>query len=379
MRMSPTRIIISIAILTCSAVCSITPSLAQDPSIIDFETPATATTQTVPEQTPQTSTPQQAADNIVLPRLIIPIPTIPSFSQVTVQTSDEGRQYLDIPWIAQYLSGLYVYLLSISGVIAGIIIMYAGFKWMTAGGNAAAISDAKEKISNALIGISLLVSAYLILFIINPELIANKALRVSFVERIELTTDGLEDESSANTLPLPAAVDTDFVKLNIDNITGDVTIAQSLVAPLEQVALELKKKNISIAATSGLRDVNKQVQLAKDNCVEPYNTDGTKNRCTPKTGKVITCVPGTTKNSDGSITYNTYTCPHTSGKAIDLWARGKGCPLEGSQKTCMKDIAACKQDRCQAALIEEMKKQGFCVLDTEPWHFENPKMSSKCN
>lgn len=87
--------------------------------------------------------------------------------------------------LADYISNLYIYLLSISGVIAGIIIMYAGFKWMSAGGNSEAVSDAKTKITNALIGIALLLASYLLLQTINPQLTQLKMPPLKILRKLE--------------------------------------------------------------------------------------------------------------------------------------------------------------------------------------------------
>ncbi len=54
------------------------------------------------------------------------------------------------------------------GIIAVIIIMYAGFLWMTSAGNEQKVDDAKKTLVNAVIGLVIILSAFLIVsFIIN--------------------------------------------------------------------------------------------------------------------------------------------------------------------------------------------------------------------
>lgn len=53
-------------------------------------------------------------------------------------------------------------ILSLLGVIFIILIIFSGFKWMTAGGNEKQIEDAKKKISNTIIGLVIVVAAYAI-------------------------------------------------------------------------------------------------------------------------------------------------------------------------------------------------------------------------
>ena len=48
------------------------------------------------------------------------------------------------------------------GVIAVIIIIYAGFKWMTAGGNEESVTEARKMILQAVIGLVIIFSAWII-------------------------------------------------------------------------------------------------------------------------------------------------------------------------------------------------------------------------
>lgn len=53
-------------------------------------------------------------------------------------------------------------LLGILGVVAVVIIIIAGFKWMTAGGNAESITDAKAMIFQGIAGLAVIFLAYAI-------------------------------------------------------------------------------------------------------------------------------------------------------------------------------------------------------------------------
>ena len=60
------------------------------------------------------------------------------------------------------------YVLGFLGVIAIIIIIYAGFKWMTAGGSEDQINKAKALMINGLIGLGIIILAFAITtFVIN--------------------------------------------------------------------------------------------------------------------------------------------------------------------------------------------------------------------
>mgnify|MGYP001560717069 FL=1 len=68
--------------------------------------------------------------------------------------------------IRTFVSRIIRYFLSLLGIIAVVLIMYAGFLWMTAGGNAEKIEQAKKIITNAVIGLIIITSAYAIVLFI---------------------------------------------------------------------------------------------------------------------------------------------------------------------------------------------------------------------
>lgn len=79
----------------------------------------------------------------------------------------------DQPDLPAFINSVYIFALSVVGIVVFVRLLYAGFRLLTAAGNASNISDAKEKIKNAIIGIILLFAAYLILYVINPDLVKN--------------------------------------------------------------------------------------------------------------------------------------------------------------------------------------------------------------
>lgn len=72
-----------------------------------------------------------------------------------------------------FISSVYSFALTIVGIAVFIRILYAGFLMLTAAGNSGKWGDAKNKMQNAIIGAILLFAAYMILFIINPDLVKN--------------------------------------------------------------------------------------------------------------------------------------------------------------------------------------------------------------
>ena len=73
-----------------------------------------------------------------------------------------------------YISALYKLGLGTAGVLAMIVLIIAGIKYMTAAGSTEREKDAKNKIINVLFGLGIILLAYLILYTINPSLVHSK-------------------------------------------------------------------------------------------------------------------------------------------------------------------------------------------------------------
>ena len=66
--------------------------------------------------------------------------------------------------------------MSLLGIIAVLIILYGGFKWMTAAGSDEAVGDAKKIITAGIIGLVIILTAYAIAsFVINSLVSATSA------------------------------------------------------------------------------------------------------------------------------------------------------------------------------------------------------------
>jgi hypothetical protein len=70
-----------------------------------------------------------------------------------------------------WIAGFYQFALLIGGILAFGAIVFGGVKYTASAGNPSSQSDAKEWIEGALIGLLLLAGVYLILYVINPNLV----------------------------------------------------------------------------------------------------------------------------------------------------------------------------------------------------------------
>lgn len=102
----------------------------------------------------------------------VPIPGLEFSSELTAQNG-----YLSIPYFAQFVSAIQRYLTGIAVTAAAVMIVYGGFLYiMSASG--ANVRSGKTIIRDAVIGLILALSAYLILNVINPSLVNLDAIRI---------------------------------------------------------------------------------------------------------------------------------------------------------------------------------------------------------
>lgn len=85
--------------------------------------------------------------------------------------------------LGEYIAALYVFVVSAIGILAALLIMYGGLKWLTAGGDRGRVQDAKDQISSAIIGILLAFGAYLLLLTISPKLVRFSSLIIQPVPK----------------------------------------------------------------------------------------------------------------------------------------------------------------------------------------------------
>ena len=74
--------------------------------------------------------------------------------------------------LTQLVAWLYYFLVGIAGFAAFTMIVWGGFQWLTSAGSPSKIADATDRIYSALLGLIIILSSYLVLKVINPELIA---------------------------------------------------------------------------------------------------------------------------------------------------------------------------------------------------------------
>jgi len=131
----------------------------------------------------------------VLPKLQVEIPGFEGFTEEI--EPEEGR--FVIPWLGEYWIALYKWAVRAISVLAVVMIIIAGVQWMLAAGNVGQISQAKDRITGALIGLVLILGTNLIFSFINPELIFFRPIVIEKIKRVELNV--FEGEFTDVTVP----------------------------------------------------------------------------------------------------------------------------------------------------------------------------------
>ncbi|MCK5044238.1 hypothetical protein KAR26_00725 [Candidatus Parcubacteria bacterium] len=88
--------------------------------------------------------------------------------------------------LPDYIEYIFSFALMIAGLVAFSALILGGYKHMTSGGNPAKMSDARDQITSAVIGLAILLSSFLILNTINPELTILRLDKIEMSGAIEL-------------------------------------------------------------------------------------------------------------------------------------------------------------------------------------------------
>jgi hypothetical protein len=124
--------------------------------------------------------------------------------QITIPNIDFSDPYacglddklLCIPWIAEYIIGVYKYGVGIGGILAAIVLMWGGVLWLTAGGNQSRVGEAQNWIKGSITGLVLLLSSYVLLYQINPDLLNLKPVQISEIQELPMEDEYLYEDAT---------------------------------------------------------------------------------------------------------------------------------------------------------------------------------------
>ncbi len=102
--------------------------------------------------------------------------------------------------LADYIIAIFKYSIGVIGIISAIVLMFGGVRWLTAGGNSSAITEAKTYIISSLSGLILTFGSFLLLSTINTNLTDIQIAPVNRIEYVGLTTGCcLKTDQNGNT------------------------------------------------------------------------------------------------------------------------------------------------------------------------------------
>lgn len=111
---------------------------------------------------------------IIVLALLLLLPNISSAATTIHLNLDypefAGLNLKDNQDLNQIIAWFYYFVISISGIAAFVMLVWGGFTWLTSAGSPAKITDAKDRIYSAFLGLLLILASYLIIQVINPEL-----------------------------------------------------------------------------------------------------------------------------------------------------------------------------------------------------------------
>jgi hypothetical protein len=141
--------------------------------------------------------PSHAAVSDINVSLQIPVLETKSITVCETTLGPDGKQLLECTGIAKYISTVYQWAIAFTAVLAVLAFTYAGVLWLIAGGDSGKVTESKKIMGNALIGFLLALGSYMLLNLINPNLVAFNALRVPGIATIDLDLTPAQESSEA--------------------------------------------------------------------------------------------------------------------------------------------------------------------------------------
>lgn len=261
---------------------------------------------------------------------------IPGMKALTTVSCNEGN-LCEIPWLGQYVVGLYGYALSIAGILAAIMLMAGGLIWLISAGDASKITQAKDIIIGSITGLVILAASFIILTQVNPDLISMKSISVTSIKKIVLNDADVTIIGGENPYATACAAakkgDYSICKalgnsqpstlIDLENVKVDAQVAEKYLDAMECVKLKNGKYLFSI--NEAWRSAAKQLD---------YYNQG-KSTATP-------CCSN-----------------HGSGKALDLNRNGGQMSWEYNDSS---GLTACMNAQGLYAKLNDGKWD-------EPWHW----------
>lgn len=235
--------------------------------------------------------------------------------------------------LGEYIAALFLFFVSVAGILATVMIMYGGVKYVVSFGNPQKISDAKDTITSAMLGLAIALGSYVILMTINPNLVQFKGLtEVTEITPIPQFEDQGESEKGAPAVAWTGqnvtaydqyltdaahdnGLDRDWLKaLMLVESNGDPTArspkgACGLIQLMEDTASRVAHVPITCGMIRCSQDdplCDIEVRLNIDIAAKYYISlliDPCPSRATYRSGRTVACYPDQTDCRAGNPLY----------------------------------------------------------------------------
>ncbi|MDD5726181.1 MAG: pilin [Patescibacteria group bacterium] len=181
---------------------------------------------------PQAGAP--AIKKLIVPKLNVAIPGL-NFSSDFYE--EEGVLY--VPFLGQYISAFFSYILGVALIATAIMLIWGGILYVY-GATGLQVSDAKKKMTDAIVGLIIILGSYVILANINPNLTKPAGIKIGVVKAKPYVLMGAKEYTAAIKEAKPQ------FKSNLDKVPPDENAIFSYV---EQRAKEL---GINVCVAKGI-------------------------------------------------------------------------------------------------------------------------------
>ncbi|MBI4090033.1 MAG: hypothetical protein HY421_01395 [Candidatus Kerfeldbacteria bacterium] len=245
----------------------------------------------------------------------------------------EQSQPVDESLFGRYVSNFYVFFAGVAGILAVVMMMWGGFHYITAAGNPQRMNEGKEIISNAVIGLVLLLTSYLLLNTVNPRLIQLRVPSLQYIQQVLVADNyceaqGPEAIAAAELAKAECGTTVTYVKDSQPRECVSLNIPGQLLLPWDEQLACMPREGIGTVTSGGKTSVTtnmvyeRRKAAGKDGVCENniYTAD---DRCdlTQRILSLQTWLAGACKKANIEL-----------GKDICLYKKFLACPTADSER-----------------------------------------------
>lgn len=330
------------------------------------------------------------------PKINIPGLTFSDPDLEKIMTIDEvGNTYLSIPFLGEYVAGIFKYLIIFATISSVVIIIVSGIQWILSAGNSDIISDQKKRILGAIIGLILIFASYTILYIINPYLVTFSDLKVLYIPQnlysVPQENEGLENQdllkvetplgNKSYTVEKPEWTHSSFncndwksKRFEAYKPAGVTPSQYTKTYSCPEIVDPKTKLPITITTISEMQEA--VCKAGKNATTLGYQLVITSSYRSFESQADLWCGEGAQKFPDTATRKKFYAVPgnsiHGLGQAVDVFLYDKN----GTRLTFFGASNQCKSDSKNVGILSNIfynTSQNFFRLENEIWHFEFTK------